>query len=247
MYVAKWWQKLVGEFVASALFLFAVSASVVIPTSQLSAGPALTSLIAALVQGLSLVAVVASFSWISGSYVNVAVTITAAAANKISPAVAAGYVVAQLSGSVVGAAVARGAFPGWRAAHLSAPAVGGGVSLFQAYLIETVLTLLLLLVVLGTSTDTRQGLYILAPIPIGFTLTVAVLVARTLTGASLSPNRALATTLVGEAPWVGHWIYWVAPATAVILATVLYHTIFNVRVAQQENLVLNGVEAGTIV
>jgi glycerol uptake facilitator-like aquaporin len=221
------WQKVLSEFVASALFLFCVSASTVVPR-LVRAEDSVALLITALVQGLSLVAVIACFSWVSGSHVNMAVTTTAILTNKMGPRLGLSYMAAQLSGSFVGAGLARACFPNWQSTHLSAPALGQGVRLYQAYVIETVLTFLLLLAVLGTSTDARGGLYLLAPIPIGFTLLIGVLLAGPLTGASLSPNRALATAVVGD--FYDHqWIYWVAPLSAVGFATGMYYLIFEVR------------------
>lgn len=226
------WQKFLAEYLAATLFLYAVSASVVVPSLYTDASPIVITVVAALIQGLSLVAVTASFSWISGSHVNMAVTATALATRKITLALGAGYMVAQVLGSLTGAGLARASFPSWKEQHLSAVEVGP-VRLYQAYVLETVLTLILLLVVLGTSTDARHGLYILAPIPIGFTLLVSVLISRTFTGASLSPNRALATAIVGER-FDNHWIYWVAPITAVLLASAAYHAVFVVKRGKQK-------------
>jgi glycerol uptake facilitator-like aquaporin len=221
------WQKVVGEFVGTTFFLYGVSASTVIPV-LVQAESSTGLLITALIQGLSLVAVTAAFSWICGSHINMAVTLTAILTRKIGAGLGCAYMAAQLSGSFIGAGLARASFPQWRDTHLSAPVLGHGVAIYQAYIIETVFTLLLLFVVLGTSSDARAGLYILFPIPVGFALLTSVLIAGPLTGASLSPSRALATALVGD-HFEYHYIYWVAPLTAALIATGMYYLVFEVN------------------
>lgn len=220
--VAKPWQRVLAEFVGTTLFVFAVASSVVIPTAYLTASPGVISLVTALIQGLSLVAVVSIFSWISGSHFNPAITAVTMLTAKMSIVLGLFYIGAQIVGAILGAAIFRGSASLWRTGNLSAVGIGPGISVGQAFLMEFMITTILLLVVLGTSTDTRGGLYILAPIPIGFSVLVGVLIARTLTGASMNPARALGPAVVADS-WDHHWLYWVAPLASVVFVSVLHH------------------------
>ena len=231
MYVPKWWQRVLAEFIGTTLFIYAVSASVVIPLTYLNASPGIISLVTALIQGLSLVAVVSIFSWVSGSHLNPAITAMSMFTRKIAILLGFAYIVAQLLGAILGAALFRGSASSWREAGLSATTVGPGVSLAQAFLIEFMITLILLMVVAGTSTDTRNGLYILAPIPIGFSVLVGVLIARTLTGASMNPARSFGPAVVSDT-WSNHWLYWIAPLAAAIVASILYRLLFYIKTEQ---------------
>jgi len=226
--VAKYWQRVLAEFVGTTLFIFAVASSVVIPLTYLQAVPGVISLITAFIQGLALIAVVSMFSWVSGSHFNPAITATTMLIGKMGIFLGFFYIVAQVVGAILGAAIFRGCASLWQPAHLSAVAVGPGVSLGQAFLVEFMITTILLMVVVGTSTDTRQGLYILAPVPIGFSVLLGVLIARTLTGASMNPARALGPAIVGH-HFDNHWLYWVAPLASAILVSILYRLLFHVQ------------------
>ena len=228
--VAKPWQRVLAELVGTTLFIFAVSSSVVIPLAYLNAFPGVISLVTAFIQGLSLVAIVSIFSGISGSHFNPAITAVSMVTRKMSLVLGLFYIVAQLAGAILGAAIFRGVASLWRTGNLSAVSVSPGVSLGQAFLLELMITTLLLLVALGTSMDTRQGLYILAPIPIGFSVLIGVLIARTLTGASMNPARALGPAVVANL-WSNQWLYWIAPLASVILVSIIYISLFHVRTA----------------
>jgi len=223
------WQRVLSELVGTMFFVYAVSASVVIPMTYLQASPGVTSLVTALIQGLSLIAIVSIFAGVSGSHFNPAITLMTMLTAKIGIFLGIFYIIAQLIGAILGAALFRGSVTNWQQAHLSATTIGPGVSLGQAFLIEFMITSILLLVVIGTSTDTRQGFYILAPIPIGFAVLIGVLIARTLTGASMNPARSFGPAVVSNT-WTDNWLYWAAPFTASLFVSILYLVLFRVRV-----------------
>ena len=227
-YVAKVWQRVLAEFVGTTLFIFAVASSVVIPLAYLTAAPGVISIITAFIQGLALVAVVSIFSWISGSHFNPAITAVSIFTGKMAITVGLLYIAAQLLGAILGAAIFRGAASLWRIGNLSAVGVGPNVTLGQAFLIEFMITTILLLVALATSVDTRQGVYILAPVPIGFSVLVGVLIARTLTGASMNPARAFGPALVSHT-WDDQWLYWVAPLASAVFVSLVYLLLFRIR------------------
>jgi MIP family channel proteins len=227
-YVAKPWQRVFAELVGTAFFVFAVASSVVIPTAYLGAVPGVISLVTAFIQGLALVAIVSIFSAVSGSHFNPAITAVTIFIKKISIILGLFYIAAQIVGAILGAAIFRGAASFWEIGHLSAVGIGIGVTVGQAFLMEFMITTILLAVVLGTSVDTRQGIYVLAPVPIGFAVLVGVLIARTITGASMNPARALGTAIV-SGTWNHQWLYWVAPLTSAMFVSLLYYLLFHIN------------------
>ena len=93
----------------------------------------------------------------------------------------------------------------------------GGYSLLAAFVAETVLTFMFLMVILG-STDRRAPAGF-APIAIGFCLTLIHLIGIPVTNLSVNPARS-----TGPAIFVGGWaieqlwLFWVAPILGAVLA-----------------------------
>ena len=102
-------RKLVAEALGTALLVAAVIGSGV-TAHQLAKDPALALLCNTLATAGALVAILLAFGPISGAHLNPAVTICAAVARELRPAVAAGYVAAQLAGGVAGAVLANAMF-----------------------------------------------------------------------------------------------------------------------------------------
>jgi aquaporin Z len=93
----------------------------------------------------------------------------------------------------------------------------GGYSMLSAFVAETVLTFMFLMIILGC-TDKRVPLGF-APIPIGFALTLIHLIGIPITNLSVNPARS-----TGPAVFVGGWalkqlwLFWVAPMVGAWLA-----------------------------
>ncbi|XP_008936346.1 PREDICTED: aquaporin-8, partial [Merops nubicus] len=104
---------------------------------------------------------------------------------------------------------------------------GGGVfSVIQtdnqipsALLCEIILTTFLLLVVCMGALNGKSKTP-LAPLYIGFTITINVLAGAGVSGACMNPARAFGPAVVANY-WDYHWVYWVGPMVAALLASVL--------------------------
>jgi aquaporin Z len=102
----------------------------------------------------------------------------------------------------------------------------GGYSLFAALLTEVVMTMMFLVIIMG-STDKRapQGS---APLAIGFCLTLIHLISIPVTNTSVNPARS-----TGVAVFVGGWaisqlwLFWVAPIAGGILGGLLYRYLWK--------------------
>ncbi|WP_299037718.1 MIP/aquaporin family protein [uncultured Pseudokineococcus sp.] len=172
--------------------------------------------------GVVLVALVAALGHVSGCHLNPAITIGLASTGRFPWRFAGAYVGAQVVGGLVGA-LATWASYGDSArteALLAATTPGEGVSSGRAFLVEMLVTFVLVLVVISVATDDRaEGAA--APIAVGFALAAAIFVAGPLTGGAVNPARAIGPNLLaGElAPL---WIYLLAPVVGGVLASVLY-------------------------
>lgn len=179
-------------------------------------------LLVALAHGLVLSVMVSAALPISGGHINPAVTFAALVGRRITGRLAAVYVVAQLLGGIAGAVILLAAYPDPGAnANLGAQALGPGVTLGQAILIEAVLTFLLVFVVYATAIDPRGTARAIAGFGIGLTVAADILMGGPLTGASMNPARSLGPALVAGF-WDNHLVYWVGPLLGGAVAGLLY-------------------------
>lgn len=179
--------------------------------------------------GLALLVMVYVIGPISGCHINPAVTLGALLTRKIDSKNAGGYVAAQLIGAFIGAAlvfaIAQGMPGGFAAAGMAPNGYGphspAGYSLAAGFLAETVLTMLLVLTVLG-STDVKAPVGF-AGIAIGLMLTVAHLVAIPITNASINPARSIASALfVGGWALQQLWLFVIAPLVGAAVASGIF-------------------------
>ena len=213
----------IAELVGTFILVFggtavAVAAILARPT----AGPAYDSLAVALAFGLALAAVVAAIGHVSGAHVNPAVTIGMAAAKKFPWNFVPVYVGAQLVGAVLAALATWLTFggPARGEAKLAATYPAQGVGDLQAFVVELLITFILVFVVMAGATDERAPAAI-APIAVGFALAVGVFIAGPVTGGSVNPVRSLGPMLVaGDLTSV--WLYILGPIIGGVLGALLY-------------------------
>jgi glycerol uptake facilitator-like aquaporin len=87
------------------------------------------------------------------------------------------------------------------------------------FMIEAVLGFFLVTVVLSTAVAGRAGS--LAPLAIGMTLTLNILMGGALTGAAFNPARALGP-MVATGNFSDAWLYLTAPIVGAIVAAILH-------------------------
>lgn len=211
--------ELVGTFI---LVFGGTAVAVGAILSRPTAGAAYDSLAIALAFGLALAAVVAAVGHVSGAHVNPAVTLGMAATGKFPWKSVPAYLGAQLAGAVLGALGTWLAFgsPGRSTANLAATYPAQGVGDFQAFVLEILITFILVFVVMSVATDDRAPAPI-APIAVGFALAVGVFVAGPITGGAVNPVRALGPMLVAG-DLTSAWLYILGPVIGGVLAALLY-------------------------
>ncbi len=211
--------ELVGTFI---LVFGGTAVAVGAILSRPTAGAAYDSLAVALAFGLALVAVVAAIGHVSGAHVNPAVTLGMASIGQFPWKSVPAYVGAQLVGAVLGAVGTWIAFggPGRNEANLAATYPAQGVGDLQAFVLEILITFILVFVVVSVATDSRAPAAI-APIAVGLALAVGVFIAGPVTGGAVNPVRALGPMLVaGDLTSV--WLYILGPIIGGVLAALLY-------------------------
>jgi MIP family channel proteins len=214
----------VAELVGTFILVFggtAVAVGAIL--SRPTAGGAYGSLAIALAFGLALAIVVAAIGHVSGAHVNPAVTLGMAAARRFPWNYVPHYVGAQLVGAVLAALATWVTFGGAGArsqANLAATYPAGGVGDLRAFIVEILITFILVFVVISVATDERAPAAI-APIAVGFALAVGVFIAGPVTGGAVNPARALGPMLVAL-DFTSVWLYILGPIIGGVLAALLY-------------------------
>ncbi len=199
--------------------------------SAVLAGKEITTLGIALAFGIALLIMVFSIGYISGCHVNPAVTIAVAIARKMSLKDMTGYIIAQLIGATLAAAVilliAQGAPGGYNLQTMGLGSNGygahspGGYGLGPTAVIEVVLTFVFIFTILSVTDQMAPKDF--AGIPIGLALAVVNLVAIPVDNCSVNPARSFGPALlVGGWAIDQLWIFIVAPIIGGIIAALLY-------------------------
>jgi aquaporin Z len=183
----------------------------------------------ALAFGLTVVTMAYAIGHVSGCHLNPAVSVGLAVAKRFPARELPHYIVAQVIGAVLGAAVlyviASGAAGFDVSSGFASNGYGehspGGYSLLAALVCEVVLTCGFLFVILG-ATDKRAPAA-LAPLAIGLALTLIHLISIPVTNTSVNPARSTGVALfVGGWAVAQLWAFWVAPIVGAAIAGVLY-------------------------
>jgi aquaporin Z len=199
----------VAEFAGTAILVFCGVGADVFGIDKVGpVGVALTF-------GLVLLALVYCIGPVSGCHVNPAVTLAVLLGRRISARDAALYWSAQVAGAVSAAAVlkllvADSGPAGDETGALGSNDWGISISATGAFVLEVVLTALLVVVVVQVSADTQApGL---AGVGVGLTLTVIHLIGIPLDGTSVNPARSLGPALLnGGTPLAHVWLFVLAP------------------------------------
>lgn len=216
----------VAELVGTFVLVFASCGSAVL------AGEEIGFLGVSLAFGLSLLAMVYTIGPISGCHINPAVTVGILITKKMDAKYAPGYIVAQIVGAILAAAIllliVKGTPSGYdpSVAGFAANGYGdhspGRYNLLSALVTEIVLTFFLVYTVLG-ATDIKAPVGF-AGIAIGLVLTLIHLVGIPVTNTSVNPARS-----IGPAVFVGGWaltqlwLFIIAPVIGAVLAALVYN------------------------
>jgi aquaporin Z len=203
------------EFAAEFIGTFALVSAVC--GAVLFSAPSAGLIAIAIAVGLSVLAMAFAVGHISGGHFNPAVTFGLVAAGRFPEQKAIPYVIAQVLGGAAAAGVfylvLEGAPAGkWNTFMTASNLYGGanGFSLGSVFLIETVITALFLVVIVGATSKRAPAGF--APIAIGLSLILFHLIAIPVSNASLNPARSTATAIfAGPQAWNSLWLFWVAP------------------------------------
>jgi aquaporin Z len=188
--------------------------------------------------GLTLLTMAYAIGHISGCHINPAVSVGLWAGGRFPGSEVIPYIIAQVIGGIIAAAVLYVIASGQAGFSLSAGFAAngygahspGGYSLQAAAVCEVVMTLIFLFVIMG-ATDKRVPAGF-APIPIGLVLTLIHLISIPVTNTSVNPARSTGPALFVGGWAIGQlWLFWVAPILGAALGGILYRVVCSEEIA----------------
>jgi aquaporin Z len=202
-------KNLAAEFIGAFALVFAGTGAIVVDGVS---GGGVTHVGVALTFGLIILAMIYTLGDISGAHFNPAVTLGFWFARRFPGKSVGPYVAAQVVGALAASFILHFLFPANPTLGATIPA--GPAS--QSFILEIILTALLMFVILGVSTGAREK-GITAGIAIGAVIALEALFAGPICGASMNPARSLAPALVSH-HLAALWIYLTAPVLGSALA-----------------------------
>jgi len=173
----------------------------------------------ALTFGLTVLSMIYAFGDVSGCHINPAVTLGFWISGRFDRRRVLGYILMQCTGALAASGAIRVLFP----LNESLGATVPRGSDLQSFVLECILTLLLMLVILSVSFGAKEkGL--LAGVAIGAVITFESLFGGPVSGASMNPARSLGPAIIaGDLQHL--WLYLIAPTLGALLAVPLYWVI----------------------
>lgn len=205
-------KRLLAEFLGTFTLVFAGTGAIVVNHAS---GGVIGHAGIALVFGLVVLAMIYTFGDVSGAHLNPAVTLGFAVARRFPAKEIPGYIGAQLGGAFAASGLLKLLFPS--DATLGATLPAGTVA--QSFILEVVLTAILMLVILSVSTGAKEK-GVTAGIAIGAVVALAAMFAGPICGASMNPARSLAPAIV-SGNFQHLWLYPLATILGAIISVPL--------------------------
>jgi MIP family channel proteins len=219
-----------SEFLAMTLFVYIGCGAV--PTGNVLA--------IALAFGLAITVLAYATAHTSGGQINCAVTLALVIVGEVPLIQGVANFFAQLVGGILGATLLWltnsrifGTDPklGGRNFELGSNGIQGRngwepitdmhpYSVMNAFLVEFMMTFVLVYVVMETAVNKNSVAKNNAPIAIGLAVFLAHIVCIPISGCGINPTRSFGPALIAG-QWDHHWIYWVAPLLGATVAALL--------------------------
>ncbi|KFO15343.1 Aquaporin-2, partial [Balearica regulorum gibbericeps] len=220
-----------AEFLATLVFiLFGLGSALNWPSAS---SPSILQI--ALAFGLAIGTLVQALGHISGAHINPAVTVACLIGSQVSFLRAVFYVVAQLLGAVVGAAILHEITPADSREGLAINKLHNETTTGQAVTVELFLTFQLVLCIFASTDERREDNLGSPALSIGLSVAVGHLLGIRYTGCSMNPARSFApAVIVGDFIWFlltqffslpFPQVFWVGPLVGAAAASIIYNYI----------------------
>jgi aquaporin Z len=221
-------KRAVAEFIGTFWLVLGGCGSAVLAAAFPNVGIGLLGV--SLAFGLTVLTMAFAIGHISGCHLNPAVSLGLVVGGRFKSSDFAPYVIAQVAGAVLAAAVLYFIASGQAGFDPAASGLAsngyadhspGKYSIAAGFVTEVVMTFMFLIIILGATDDRAPKGF--APIAIGLGLTLIHLISIPVTNTSVNPARSTGPALiVGGWALQQLWLFWVAPLVGAALAGVAY-------------------------
>ena len=235
---------LAAELMGTAILVFSIC---VVVTSADVGNTSITDI--SLVHFLVLGGLIYNLGAISGAHFNPAVTIQFIVFRMINPLTGVFYILVQLIGGILGAALAYAIMPEiWitisekSGTELATNRVNPDFSDFQGFIGEVIVTMMLAFVIWGVAVSKgEQNTF--AGWSIAGVVATGVLLLGPITGNSLNPARSFGPSVIMGSFYKDHWVFWIGPIVGALIGGAFYRFLFfknekngEIKVKSAENL-----------
>ncbi|CAH1113824.1 unnamed protein product [Psylliodes chrysocephalus] len=179
--------------------------------------------------GFAIMIGVQCFGHISGAHINPAVTVAAATLGHF-PLI---NIPIYISGQILGALTGFGLVKAITTTKLNSSTLGAcspspaaHLSVFQVFLVEFLLTLILIWVCCAIWDSRNSNNTDSISLRLGLTVAGLAMAGGAYSGANMNPARSFGPALL-DGDWKYHWVYWVGPLTAAFLGGLMYRVVFG--------------------
>ncbi|XP_063907029.1 aquaporin AQPAe.a isoform X1 [Zophobas morio] len=220
------WRMLLAEFLGTFLLVCVGCGSIVLGDfSVVRIG---------LTFGITVATLAQSIGHVSGCHINPAVTLSLFVTGDIKLLRALLFVAVQMIGAIGGAGVLRLIVPENKEGGLGITNLGNDLTDVQGFLMEIVLTFVLVFIVHSVCDPRRKDIKGSAPLAIGLAVTACHLSGIPYSGSSINPARSFGPAVIMDL-WENHWVYWAGPLLGGVLAGLIYKYLFKVTKSEAES------------
>ncbi|KAG5676479.1 hypothetical protein PVAND_006310 [Polypedilum vanderplanki] len=202
-----------------------------------------THLTICLAFGLSVMIAINCFGCVSGAHINPVVTLTAIIYKLVDIPTAIIYVIGQMIGALLGYWLVRLSIidelisdpKGFCVSH-------PGLDVGRSFVVEFMITFMLIFVVCGVWDPRNKNHHDSAPLRFGLAVAILAFIGGPFGGGSMNPARSFAPAIYNW-NWDYHWIYWVAPTSASLVASFIFRYGFHKDPEKTNSLVDNEVKS----
>lgn len=218
-----------AEFVGTFALVFIAAGSVCADFYlRQSGGQGLGLLGISIAFGVVVSAVIYATSYVSGSHVNPAVTISFWITKRMDPNTAIMYIISQIAGATVAGLALKTLFPdAAKTVYLGTCMLAPGVSIGRGILMEFIISFLLIFTIYGTLVDRRAPAGF-AGLAIGLVVLFGSMIGGTISGGAMNPVRVFGPA-IASGQFTHHYVWWTGPILGGILGGIVYDKLFAER------------------
>jgi len=231
--------KLLAEMIGTMVLVFFSCGSAEKDTGMADGGANIVRY--SLTFGFTVATMAQCIGHVSGCHINPAVTLGLFVGRKIGLVASILYIIFQCIGALIGAALLLAIQPESENPK-SIPGITtfNNVSAGQAFLVEFVITFVLLLTVYAAAADDGNEVKGSAPLAIGLAIGIAHLFAGPITGPSMNPARSFGPAVVGGGLGLEQlWVYWLGPICGGVTGAITYLLAFQAKTFKEDYSLTN--------